>query len=408
MRSWFRDEFQLSLDTQKLGGYDPYMDEYVLSINDIKVPVPPVVYECGSEFQALTVTEPQSYTVDLTTVIGTADVDYNITSGSATVSAVWSGNTFSSGVVSGSGTLQINKTANTPTTAVITVTPSGGSASFTIQPKCVTGINITVVKCVINSTFDGGSQIHAEYKWEDGATISPIDSNTVTLGTNSLIFSFYESQTGVRSQGVYPYDSASLTMRINKQATDNYNWQFPQDNFKFLSSNTLYANTPTDVAALLAAANTIPDSLVTNPTGTSINQTTVSPSTTPAFTLPTNNQYLYLIYDLRFTSAQDICYSDTSATEACCDCNIPCDTFQGSTVQSSTNFICSQATVNTYYFSGDGVAPDVGDLVYSNQQCAGNAPGQTINNLAAGFYKIAGNQYIQVNQFGIIINKISC
>jgi hypothetical protein len=50
----------------------------------------------------------------------------------------------------------------------------------------------------------------------------------------------------------------------------------------------------------------------------------------------------------------------------------------------------------------------VGDLVYSNQQCAGNAPGQTINNLAAGFYKIAGNQYIQVNQFGIIINKISC
>jgi hypothetical protein len=162
MRSWFRDEFQLSLDTQKLGGYDPYMDEYVLSINDIKVPVPPVVYECGSEFQALTVTEPQSYTVDLTTVIGTADVDYNITSGSATVSAVWSGNTFSSGVVSGSGTLQINKTANTPTTAVITVTPSGGSASFTIQPKCVTGINITVVKCVINSTFDGGSQIHAE------------------------------------------------------------------------------------------------------------------------------------------------------------------------------------------------------------------------------------------------------
>ncbi len=408
MRSWFRDEFQLSLDTQKLGGYDPYMDEYVLSINDIKVPVPPVVYECGSEFQALTVTEPQSYTVDLTTVIGTADVDYNITSGSATVSAVWSGNTFSSGVVSGSGTLQINKTANTPTTAVITVTPSGGSASFTIQPKCVTGINITVVKCVINSTFDGGSQIHAEYKWEDGATISPIDSNTVTLGTNSLIFSFYESQTGVRSQGVYPYDSASLTMRINKQATDNYNWQFPQDNFKFLSSNTLYANTPTDVAALLAAANTIPDSLVTNPTGTSINQTTVSPSTTPAFTLPANNQYLYLIYDLRFTSAQDICYSDTSATEACCDCNIPCDTFQGSTVQSSTNFICSQATVNTYYFSGDGVAPDVGDLVYSNQQCAGNAPGQTINNLAAGFYKIAGNQYIQVNQFGIIINKISC
>ena len=52
--------------------------------------------------------------------------------------------------------------------------------------------------------------------------------------------------------------------------------------------------------------------------------------------------------------------------------------------------------------------PAIGDLVYSNQQCAGNAPGQTINNLAAGFYKIGGNQYIQVNEFGIIINKVSC
>ncbi len=409
MRSWFRDEFQLALDTQKIGGYDPYMDEYLLSTNDIKVPVPPIIYECGSEFQGLNVTTAQSYTIDLTSTIGTADVVYNISSGSATVSAVWNGNTFTTGSVSGTGTLQINKTTNSPTTAVITITPTGGGpSSFTVQPKCVVGINITVIKCVINSNFDAANQIHAEYKWQDATTVSPVDSNTVTLGTNSLIFSFYEVQTGVRSVGVYPYDGASLTMRINKQATDSYNWQFPQDNFKFLSSNTLYANTPTDVATLLTAANTIPDSLVTNPASTTINQATVTPSTTPAFTLPTGNQYLYLIYDLRFTSAQDMCYSDTSATEACCDCNIPCDSFLGSSVQTSTTFICSQTVNNTYYYSGDGVEPAIGDLVYSNQQCAGNAPGQTINNLASGFYKITGNQYIQVNQFGIIINKISC
>ena len=410
MRSYFRDNFQTALDTQKLGGYDPYMDEYVLSSNDIKVPVPAVVYECGSEFQALNVSTGQTYTVDLTTVIGTADVDYNITSGTVVITAVWSGNTFTTGATSGSGTLQINKTTNTPTNAVITVTPVGGAATYTIQPKCVTGINLTVIKCVINSTFDAGSQIHAEYKWSDGSTISPVDSNTVTLGNNSLVFSFYESQTGIRSQGVYPYDSASLTMRINKQATDDYNWQFPQDNFKFLSSNTLYTNTASDVASLLtaAASNTIPNSLVTNPTGTNINQATVSPSTSPAFTLPTGNQYLYLIYDLRFTSAQDICYSNVSAAEACCQCNVPCDSFLGSTNQSTPNFICSQPVDQQYYYTGDGVEPAIGDLVYSNQQCAGNAPGQTINNLAAGFYKIGGNQYIQVNEFGIIINKVSC
>ena len=50
MRSWFRDTFQQALGTQKLGGYDPYMDEYVLSTNDKKVPQPEVIYECGSQF----------------------------------------------------------------------------------------------------------------------------------------------------------------------------------------------------------------------------------------------------------------------------------------------------------------------------------------------------------------------
>ena len=406
MRSWFRDEFQLALDTQKIGGYDPYMDEYVLSTNNIKVPVPPVVYECGIEFQGLNVTSSQSYTVNLTSVIGTADVEYNITSGSATVSAIWNGQSFTTGVVTGSGTLSINKTTTSPETAVITVTPSG-TVSFRVTPKCVTGIPLTVVKCVINSNFESGATTHVEYKWQDGSTISPIDSNAVTLGSNPNIFSFYETQTGIRSQGVYPYDSADLTMRVNKLVTDSFTWEYPQDNFKYLSSNTLYNNTAPDVASLLAAATTIPDSLVVNPSGTVINQATVGPATTPAFTMPTGNQYLYLIYDLRFISAQDICYSDTSASEACCDCSVPCDSFTASTRQ-DVGFVCNQPLSQTFYFTGDGVAPDVGDLVYSNQQCAGNAPGQNINNLQAGYYKISGNQYIQVNSFGIIIEKTSC
>ena len=170
-----------------------------------------------------------------------------------------------------------------------------------------------------------------EYKWEDGSTISPVDSDGVTLGSDSLTFSFYELQTGIRSQGVYPYNGASLTMRVNKLVTDNFEWSYPRITLDFYLL-TLYNNTATDVAALLAASTTIPNSLVVNPSGTVINQATVSPTTTPAFTLPTNNQYLYLIYDLRFTSAQDICYSDTSAVEACCECNVPCDSFTASTV----------------------------------------------------------------------------
>ena len=47
MRSWFRDSFIRDFNTQKLGGYDPYMNEYVLSSNNSQLPADVVCEECG-------------------------------------------------------------------------------------------------------------------------------------------------------------------------------------------------------------------------------------------------------------------------------------------------------------------------------------------------------------------------
>jgi hypothetical protein len=49
MRSWFRDLFQTSFNRQKLGGYDPYMDEYVLSPNTNKLPFEVPVTDVAEE-----------------------------------------------------------------------------------------------------------------------------------------------------------------------------------------------------------------------------------------------------------------------------------------------------------------------------------------------------------------------
>jgi hypothetical protein len=405
MRSWFRDNFQLALETQKLGGYDPYMDEYVLSTNNITVPVPPVVYECGSEFQTLKSSTAVSYNINFGETIGDIVVDYTVTSGTIDVSITWNGNTVSSGNVTTDGSVTIAKTSTSPNTALVTVTPTGTS-TFSVTPVCVPEQTITVFKCVINSNINSGSLIHVEYGWSDSTTISPIDTDQITMGSNDLVFSSFEGQTGVRSQGVYPYNGASLNMRVNKLATDDYDWKYPNDNFKFLSSNTLYANTTADVATLLAAASEIPNASVTNPTGTVIQQATVDPTTTPPFTLPTANQYLYLIYDFRFTSAQKLCYS-TLASEACCDCVIPCNPFDASTRQGTKNIACQQPLTQEFYYAGSGGLA-LYDIVYSDAQCAGNAPGQNVNTLTAGYYKITGNEYIRVNEFGIVIEKTTC
>lgn len=408
MRSWFRDEFQLALGTQKLGGYDPYMDEYVLSTNDKEVPRPPVVYQCGSEFNTTNTSTAVSYTIDFGTIIGDIVVNYGVTSGTVNVQINWNGTIVSSGNVTTGGSITISKTAATPTTAVVTVAPpTNTTASFSVNPTCITPLNITVYKCVINSNIDSGSLIHVEYGWSDSQTTSPIDTDQITMGSNPDVFSYFEGQTGVRSVGVYPYNGASLNMRVDKKATDDYNWKYPNDNFKFLSTNTLYGNNTTDVGAILAAATLIPNSLVSNPTGTNIREATVGPATTPAFTLPTNNQYLYLIYDFRFTSAQKLCYSDTSPAEACCECTIPCTSFQASTRQNTKSIACNQPLTQTFYFAGTGSVA-LYDLVYEDSQCAGNAPGEGINNLPAGYYKITGNEYIRVNSLGMIIEKGSC
>ena len=55
MRTWFRDLFLTSFETQKLGGFDPYMNEYVLSANQQKLPIPKDCIACGVQ-QEITIT----------------------------------------------------------------------------------------------------------------------------------------------------------------------------------------------------------------------------------------------------------------------------------------------------------------------------------------------------------------
>ena len=407
MRSWFRDEFQEGLDTQKLGGYDPYMDEYVLGMNCIEVPTPEVVLGCGSLIHSDSTTTAKSYTIDFGSIIDSSvKVEYTVTSGTVNINVNWNGTNTSSGNVTGSGFFSFNKSQVSPSTAVITVTPVGGAAEFDITPTCPTQDPLTIVKCVINSVQDSGKFIHVEHQWNDSTTTSPIDSISAELGSNHLLFSTFESQTGFRSQGVFPYNGASLTMRINKVNFDDYDWSYPDDNMRFLSTNTAYANTLTDVQALLAASATIPNNMVSNPSS-NLHKATVTSSTTPPFTLPTSNSYLYLIWDLRSVGAQTLCYDATSATDACCDCTWQCNAFTAGDVMPTSAEACHQPLTNTYYHSGSGALPIANDLVYSNSTCEGNNSG-TASPLPIGFYRISNTNYMQVNSEGVVVLVGAC
>ena len=399
MRSWFRDEFYESIQTQKLGGYDPYMDEYVLGMNCDQIPLPPDIAQCGYRLQRNGLSTGGANAIvsviNYGALIGTANFNYNINSGSITISVLWNGVTTTSTTLTGSGTFSFEKTLNSPSNATVTFTAIT-TASFTVTAECVTPINITVVKVVMNSGDQNGEFIHVEYNWEDSANISPVDSDLAEFGSNSLVASSYDAQTGVRSLGVFPYDGVDLTIRSNKINFDTYDWGYPNDNFKYLSSNTLYENNQSDITSLLAAATTVSNGSVTNPSS-GLYQTTLN-----NLSLPLANQYLYLIYDYRLTSCQEFCFDASSAASACCDCAFTYTSYLSSTVFSTEANVCNQPLNITYYHSGSNTLPVYQDFVYSSSD------GAVGSNLSTGLYKISSTDYITVNQFGLVTAVTTC
>ena len=351
MRSWFRDEFYESIQTQKLGGYDPYMDEYVLGMNCNKIPLPPEIVQCGYRLQrnglATGAANAIVSVINYGALIGDANFNYNITSGSITISVLWNGVTTTSSTLTGSGTFTFNKTLNSPSNATVTFTAIS-TASFTLTAAC------------------------------------------------NVIASSYDAQTGVRSLGVFPYDGIDLTIRSNKINFDTYDWAYPDDNFKYLSSNTLYSNNQPDIAALLTAATTVANGSVISPSA-GLYQTTVN-----SLSLPLANQYLYLIYDYRLTSCQEFCFDASSAAAACCECTFTFTAFQGSSVFQSEPDVCGQPLNITYSHSGSSTLPEYGDFVYSSTD------GAVGTQLGQGLYKISATDYITVNQFGLVTAVTTC
>jgi len=82
MRSWFRDLFHNNFDAQKIGGFDPYMNEYVLSANSITLPFVGNCDLCGgSRNVTIPVGETVSYCVNVTEEVGTVEIEFVIPSG---------------------------------------------------------------------------------------------------------------------------------------------------------------------------------------------------------------------------------------------------------------------------------------------------------------------------------------
>jgi hypothetical protein len=313
MRTWFRDEFIESFNTQKLGGYDPYLNEYVLSTNSQELPRPFDCLACGIA-QTFTIPDGDTFTycVDLDQPVGLTTVTYSVPAGSTasfTISVTYNGVTQTSGAVTTSGSLQFNKNSNTVNVATVTIVASD-PLEITVTPSCPVQESLTIVSVTLTSVVDAGKFIHNQYRYTEGTFVSPLQSTLVTFATDntSPVVSQYDQITGAMGAAGIPTAGSSLQIISNKINFDTFNFVLGQDKFRYIRSNTLYPNTSVGISNLIAASTVV--SPITGGSGLF----------SGSFIVPGSGQYLYLIWDYRNSLPLTLCYSNTTTLDACCGC----------------------------------------------------------------------------------------
>lgn len=307
MRPWFRDLFINEGNTQKLGGYDPYMAEYVLSSNDITVTPDVYTIGCGTEIQITNgLSGLPATNVNLGEYTGEVSVSVIIDSIGAgetlNVSFLYDGVTYSSGNISENDTFSFSKTAKD--TGVLSVVQNAAMASFRIVVGCPSTEELTVISVTVNDKSYEGKVITDEYSVgtsTSGKIVSMLGGNTNPIVSN------YSSISGPEGFGAIPSNGNTVVIRSVKGTSGTMQFNPATHKLRYLRSNTLY--TQANVLSLLNA------STVASPV--------LNPSTgvyTASFTYNTGLNYLYIIHDYRNIYATDLCYSNVSAIDACCEC----------------------------------------------------------------------------------------
>ncbi len=296
MRSWFRDEFIDNFNTQKLGGYDPYMNEYVLASNDTFLPGQEDCIECNTIQTFLLTAAQQSFCVNLGNEVGPVAINYNIIEAadgdSATISTTYPNEITTTPVVTGpiSNASQpsvpdVNKDSITDNTVKVDLDYTGSDRFvLQVQVKCPNVIDLNLRLVTVNRPDEARQSIHSEFFWADGTFISPLSSTAVTFEYAAVgpVVSNWQEFTIAQGSNLGPTNGSTVTMAYNRITPDNYTLR-PSDTFKWLRTSVDYEKS--DIVSLLSAANT------ETPVG-------AQPEYTADFLMPPGtDEYLYLIWD---------------------------------------------------------------------------------------------------------------
>lgn len=235
LKNWFRDSFKQTVNKQRIGGFDPYMNEYVISFNNDELPTEAIVRQCGLSISQHLVDSSNSFTVDLGKVVGNTVINYQFFGGtSATIQVVYNEIIVVNELISGTGSVSFDKDDMVINEAIVTI--SSLDANYNLTVLCPFLPTRRVHTIVLNSGVDAGDTIHAIYNWSDGDFTSPSNINGVTLSADGVALN--RTLSGQASSGVIPYDGTNVVMRSSKLITDTFNFNITANSFKYYISET--------------------------------------------------------------------------------------------------------------------------------------------------------------------------
>ena len=329
MRSWFRNLFIEGLHTQKLGAFDPYMNEYVLASNNIEIPFDVEASGCGRNFQNIKVNAAfttRTLFVDFDEQLGLSTIFWafpaTLAAGTSVTITMTSGSdslvTTLNSSSGSAGTFTFTK--NDPTTKRVKVViqyQAGDPITFTnFVVGCLEGDSITVRTIVLTDNVEANETITTQYDYSPSGTIFRFQrvSNLVTFSSGVNPFaSRYSSSVGFQGQTNIPTDSSNVKMYINKLSGNTFDVDTTLNKFRYLITTTNYGNNRTDLQSLIDAS-------------TELSVTGSAPEYSANFNMPSSvasGSILYLVWDLRKPTAVNLCFDDTSHDNACCNCR--CD-----------------------------------------------------------------------------------
>ncbi len=344
MGTWFRDLFNNDFSTQKLGAYDPYSDEYVLSSNNQPIPTVSECLSCGvtQEFIFTETKKTYEYCVNVGDLVGDVEIEYNVISAEEGVefqiTADYDGTPYTTGFTSFSGTLNVDKDSNLEDVINVSIETTGAIV-IEITVNCPTANELTIIEVVLTSNSDAGKNIYSQWRYTDGAYTGSLQSSLVLFasGVNPIV-SRFNSVSGLQGQANIPTNGSTVKMASNKFALANFDFNPSQNKFRYLRTNTVYNNNTVDINSLVAASSI----------GTTAGGGTYYYANVPA---GTTGDYLYLIWDLRSYAEVNLCWSidPLNVNYVCCECEICNETCRDWSLQ---NVGEGTATVN--YTDCDG------------------------------------------------------